>query len=661
MATIEPRLIHLLNNTQTPDLPPIQLLPFDAAVDESLSLPPLEPDAQRADKSASTAQTTQAPQIPPLHAVGDDSFSVKQVTRTNNAFTNDTPSRLTNKSSLQLLLRDSAGVNTSTLPLRIFDDNTTDPSEDPSTKKRHRALTTKDDFVQLPQPLKKQKSTQQVVPPIIAGLHEPPPNAAVFPPISSGTFDNPEALSNLNLLKDFGNAGALSGDDRTAAAAATSAGEGDKYNGGNSAKVKRRAAKPRRKWSDEETNHLLLGVSRHGVGKWTSILEDPDFKFNERTAGDLKDRFRTCCPDELRGSTGKKRPGKDRTDHGPSPYGNTSDDNNSFIGGGGGGGSSSSQKHGGHGLLLLENILIDPEGPPTPVLSSRDRDTLPSSQQQHPDSDPQNQQQQRKSRAHRKRLEDLVELGIHGPFKKSHRRERRPFTEQDDKEILEGLDRYGPAWTKIQRDRRYNLSSRQPTDLRDRVRNKYPEIYARIEKGSFHDKDGAIGGAGRGGVLEPLVSMNTTIEKLKALHHPSGTGGVTSLEAQQQQQQLNRSNSREEMPKWIPTSAFYESSTESLPGTLPGFADVLLDLGALGGGGNEPSSSASGTTMMGTGSGGSGPGMFVGATDMDISRLLLDDGNVERHPQQQQQHHHQRYGSGGGGGYEDGRYGMGGR
>lgn len=91
----------------------------------------------------------------------------------------------------------------------------------------------------------------------------------------------------------------------------------------------------------------------------------------------------------------------------------------------------------------------------------------------------------RKRRVHRRNMEDMIKLGIQGPFKKSHRRERRPFTEQDDKEILEGLQIYGPAWTKIHRHPSFNLASRQPTDLRDRVRNKYPEIYANIEKGVF--------------------------------------------------------------------------------------------------------------------------------------------------------------------------------
>ncbi|KAK3693775.1 hypothetical protein B0T22DRAFT_354332, partial [Podospora appendiculata] len=543
---IEPRLIHLLNDSQTPDLPPIQLLPFSSAADQSLSLPPLEPDAgQRSDKST---------QIPPLYAVNDDSCT-KQNTWPDNGFSNDASCRFPNSGHpLQMLLGDSE-ANSSTLPLRMLVDDTPDIPDDLSTKKRHRALTTKDDFVQLPQPLKKQKSTQQVVPPIINGLHEPPPNAAVFPPIT-GSFEDSEAL-NLSLLKDFNTAA----EDRAVAASTSDV---DKN---SSSKGKRRATKPRRKWLEEETNHLLIGVSRHGVGKWTSILEDPDFKFNDRTAGDLKDRFRTCCPDELRGQTAKRRSDKAT----PDPVTGTDDNRRPTN------------------RPLLENILIEPEAAAAtpdmgPQLGPPESESAP---------------KQRKSRAHRKKLEDLAELGINAPFKKSHRRERRPFTEQDDKEILEGLDKYGPAWTKIQRDPKYNLSSRQPTDLRDRVRNKYPDTYAKIEKGNFQVKDQPAGqpacqtsGRGASNVLEP--SVNTTI----ANSLNSAMAGSLG------EPQLTRSSSKEDMSKWHTNSstAAYES-TESLPGSAG-----VFDL-------NE----ASASSFLGGSS----------APEMDIARLLiLDDSQI---------------------------------
>ncbi|KAJ2747701.1 hypothetical protein GGI20_000350 [Coemansia sp. BCRC 34301] len=75
----------------------------------------------------------------------------------------------------------------------------------------------------------------------------------------------------------------------------------------------RRAA---RKWSEEETDNLLQGCTKYGVGAWKKILDDPAFTFNSRTSVDLKDRFRTIRAQECAhnphfktaggGSSGKK-------------------------------------------------------------------------------------------------------------------------------------------------------------------------------------------------------------------------------------------------------------------------------------------------------------------------------------------------------------------
>lgn len=532
MGTIQPRLMHLLNDAKLeaayespPDLPPIQGY-NSFANSSSLSLPPLEPDAgHRGDKSAPKAQ-----QIPSLYSITDDG-QPRQFSRHHEVDYFQERPRQTGH-SLRMLL-DNPEVNESSHSLSHILDDTPETTEEASTKKRHRALTVKEDFVQLPQPLKKQKSSQQVVPPIINGLHEPPPNAAVFPPISSGNFDDNDGMG-MCILKDYAPL-----EDRAGSGTPM---ELDKA----AAKSKRKAAKPRRKWSEEETNDLLRGVGKHGVGKWTSILEDPEFRFNERSAGDLKDRFRTCCPDELRSALGKNSPLE-----GPAPAVAAP--------------SRSRSKGKGKSALPIEDILDQPD-----ELPEKETEKALTSQQ---DSDANTKQ--RKSRAHRKKVEDLQSLGIHGPFKKSHRRERRPFTEQDDKEILEGLQQYGPAWTKIQRDPRYNLNTRQPTDLRDRVRNKYPETYANIEKGMFQIKE-----PGRANnLLEP--SVNTTIENSLSKSGP--------LEPNP-----NRTNSKEEMPRWLLTSGFPEPD-DSHPN--------LQTLDQL-----EQSSSA-----------------FVGSVEqMDISRLLLN-------------------------------------
>jgi hypothetical protein len=431
--------------------------------------------------------------------------------------------------------------------LRMILGDTPESLEDLSTKKRP----VKEDFVQLPQPLKKQKAASQthVFPPIIVGLLEPPRNAALFPPISSASFDDrprsepPQALSRSRPAELKGAIRPAPDADRTP-----------------TGKIKRRAAKPRRKWSEEETNHLLLGASKHGVGRWTDILEDPDYKFNDRTAGDLKDRFRTCCPEELKTSTKGTHGGQTRKSTAvplePKP------------------------KKG----LMSENILnepeeAEPEPEPEPEPERAESEKAPSV---HNDSD--SAPKQRKSRAHRKKLEDLAELGIKGPFKKSQRRGRRPFSEQDDREILQGFELYGPQWTKIQRDPNFHLSTRQPTDLRDRLRNKYPEKFASAEKATMQMKE-----PGRGNnLLEPSVDMTigNTLDKSKsALLEP----------------QLNRTSSKEDMPKWPISSSWMDTSE-------PSQAPPSLFW-------NEAAGTATG-----------------GIGEMDISRLLLDDAQIANEP-----------------------------
>ncbi|KAI0162029.1 hypothetical protein GGR57DRAFT_309473 [Xylariaceae sp. FL1272] len=536
MAFIEPRLIHLLNETTTTprphnaELPPIKTLPYH----QTSGRPhPIEPDAQQDANGGQLAPQS----IPSLYSMTDDSLTTPSLTAPSS---NTSSSR--KEAPMYAVADRPFSTHVSSQDLRmILDDIPGDTMDDVSTKKRP----VKEDFPQLPQPtLKKQKAQpnqQHMFPPMIMGIHQPPSkNATLLPPISSGSIrvrsEPPRAL---HLTKPPPE---TQGVHEEPAVLSPSA-DAERTPTG---KVKRRAAKPRRKWSEEETNHLLLGVSKHGVGRWTDILDDKEYNFNERTAGDLKDRFRTCCPEELRGSTGLKQDGLENPAR-TAPK------------------TSKKPKKG----LMAENILNEPdeefEAEKT-MLGQYDYDLAP---------------KQRKSRAHRKKMEDLAELGIKGPFKKSQRRERRPFSEQDDREILQGFELYGPHWTKIQRDPRFNLSSRQPTDLRDRLRNKYPEKFVSTEKTTMQVRESS----GRSNnLLEPSVTMD--IEN--SLNVPK----TTLLEPQ-----LNRTGSREDIPKW------------------PGFSEVAET--------TQPTQQAFWNE--------NGPGGFPSG-EMDISRLLLDDTQVMGEP-----------------------------
>ncbi|EXB29696.1 Histone H1 [Morus notabilis] len=67
---------------------------------------------------------------------------------------------------------------------------------------------------------------------------------------------------------------------------------------------------PKQKWTEEEEEALLAGVAKHGPGKWTIIIKDPDFAhfLTHRTNVDLKDKWRNLGPSiSSRGSKEKTR------------------------------------------------------------------------------------------------------------------------------------------------------------------------------------------------------------------------------------------------------------------------------------------------------------------------------------------------------------------
>ncbi|KAL6795092.1 hypothetical protein J3E68DRAFT_331261 [Trichoderma sp. SZMC 28012] len=619
MATIEPRLIHLLNDDPTspelpntdllplPSLPTLQLPPLSGARDGPL--PPLQLEGLRADRffgsagrnAAVPGPSSGAPLASPF--IGDQSNAYSDYRRDNDFskegkyagssalyplrlllsevnmpliptppapsftsilnegpdFQDDAPSSTSNSTSTSTSANTTTTTDTATSTSTSASTSTSSDSssssasassssstnttaataEDPpsSANKKRPAIHIKDDFVQLPQPAKKPKAHQApFMPPIINGLLEPPPHVALFPPIESSAFDDTDAGQS-KLLHELsysppGPRLSPEPDQPVAKPRAT----------------RKRSSKPRRKWTEEETNHLLKGVDRHGVGKWTNILDDPDYTFNSRSAGDLKDRFRTCCPEEMRVKEVdevKARARRRQLRSKPRPK------------------SLSPKKSPGKTVQETQETLLAEGG----SLSGKDpAASIPFEFDDMPI---------KRSRAHRMKVSDLAGLGITGPFRRARRRERTAFSNRDDQEILQGLEKYGASWSKIQRDERFHLGTRQPTDLRDRVRNKFPYIFQRIEKGVFQPKDVSITN-----ILEPMVSTSI-VGSFKSAPAPPLTLKGNPAKA-----------SQEELPKWPFLTA---GSTEQLQ-------QPTRDT-------DESAASAAGG-------------------EMDISRLLLDDAQL---------------------------------
>ncbi|CAH8381172.1 unnamed protein product [Eruca vesicaria subsp. sativa] len=68
--------------------------------------------------------------------------------------------------------------------------------------------------------------------------------------------------------------------------------------------------KEKNKWTVEEEDALLAGVTKHGPGKWKNILRDPEFALVlcDRSNIDLKDKWRNLSvPADIQGSKDKVR------------------------------------------------------------------------------------------------------------------------------------------------------------------------------------------------------------------------------------------------------------------------------------------------------------------------------------------------------------------
>lgn len=61
------------------------------------------------------------------------------------------------------------------------------------------------------------------------------------------------------------------------------------------------------------------------------------------------------------------------------------------------------------------------------------------------------------------------------------RRKRHPWTHEEDQALLQGVQKHGFQWTDIHNDPELALGHRRATDLRDRIRNLYPDGYKHAE------------------------------------------------------------------------------------------------------------------------------------------------------------------------------------
>ncbi|PPJ60646.1 hypothetical protein CBER1_03683 [Cercospora berteroae] len=306
------------------------------------------------------------------------------------------------------------------------------------------------------------------IPPTLSGLHQPPPDAGLLPSIS---VDKPPSLSSKAFDSEPHAEASETGPAPNRASTSTIRSASATAN--ESKKQPRKLAK-RNKWTPEETEDLLKGVARFGVGNWTKIWNSSDYHFNNRTALDLKDRFRVCFPDH------NKKSKKSSVPVGEATSTDTDDQ---------------------------ETALKRSAKGPAPERI----DTA-----------------------------TLEKLGINTPFVKSERRSRHGYSATEDEALLRGFKKHGKAWTAIKQDPDLNLSSRQATDLRDRMRTRFPEEYARaglaprVKKRSGDSKGPKSGHNDE--TTRPQVESNTAISTKNSAQQP-GTILPKMIDIRRPQQQ----------------------------------------------------------------------------------------------------------------------------
>jgi len=300
----------------------------------------------------------------------------------------------------------------------------------------------------LPRPAQKDERQSRrpapLLPAMVTGLHEPPPSAALLPSIDLDsrpgilrTTTSKIHVKDILTQSDHGVATTAS----TPGSLATSAEQEslatkqlvDILAGpspdapfataepipASTAERENKARRARRMWTESETQDLLAGVTKYGVGKWKQILDDPAFNFSGRSSVDLKDRYRVCSKDEFN-LKGDSQDGESRLPARLKP-----DDTHTAA----------------------DDATSPAAEPPLPVQT----DSTTGSPL------------------------------VNQPAAPKQRRKRRAWTAVEDDALLRGVARHGFQWTTIHDDPDLDLTHRRATDLRDRIRNKFPDGYKHAE------------------------------------------------------------------------------------------------------------------------------------------------------------------------------------
>ena len=109
-------------------------------------------------------------------------------------------------------------------------------------------------------------------------------------------------------------------------------------------------------------------------------------------------------------------------------------------------------------------------------------------------------------------------------FVKTRGKRRRPFSEEEDRALKAGYEKHGTTWATIVKDPIFREQNRRSTDLRDRFRNAFPNLYqaAGYKPRSNKKKlDGPIRAA-----TDDQLSMSTTIGPIRPRRRAQTSQGL---------------------------------------------------------------------------------------------------------------------------------------
>ena len=166
-------------------------------------------------------------------------------------------------------------------------------------------------------------------------------------------------------------------------------------------------------------------------------------------------------------------------------------------------------------------------------------------------------------------------------FEKTRSKKRRPFTEEEDRALKAGYDKHGTVWATIVKDPIFQEQNRRSTDLRDRFRNAFPDLYEAAgykPRASAKKKRGDIPQPMRAATDDQLSSTSSTGPIRKRRHTTQGLfrGGTKSVpESTTCSEDEDSSDGEDDVPSSVVSHGTQALPPEDLSSAAEGYANEV--------------------------------------------------------------------------------------